>query len=95
MAVGLIVNELVTNAVKHAFPDGRSGQVEVIFERGEEGMVLTIADDGPGLPPGRGDSKGLGHSLIKAFAKQAGGELELGQGPGTGSSCGWRPKSPV
>jgi PAS domain S-box-containing protein len=83
VAVGLIVNELVTNAVKHAFPDGRSGRVEVVLERSGEKLSLTIADDGPGLPANHGESKGLGHNLIQAFAKQAGGRLELGQGPGT------------
>jgi two-component sensor histidine kinase len=83
VAVGLIVNELVTNALKHAFPEGRAGQVDVVFETVGEDLRLIISDNGPGLPADYGESKGLGHNLILAFAKQAGGRLEIGPGPGT------------
>lgn len=82
VAIGLIVNELVTNAVKHAFADGREGRVEVTFEDGSDHLRLVVADDGVGLPPGDGPSSGLGHNLIKAFAKQARGRLERLDGPG-------------
>jgi PAS domain S-box-containing protein len=82
VAVGLIVNELVTNSVKHAFSGGRPGRVEVVFEAAGEHLVLTVADDGPGLPAGYARAKGLGRSLIQAFAGQAGGRLERHDGPG-------------
>jgi PAS domain S-box-containing protein len=82
VAIGLIVNELVTNAVKYAFADGREGRVEVTFEDRSDHLRLVVADDGVGLPAGDGPSSGLGHNLIKAFAKQAKGRFERLDGPG-------------
>jgi two-component sensor histidine kinase len=82
VAIGLIVNELVTNAVKHAFAGERAGMVEVLFEASETDLRLIVADDGPGLPEGYAESSGLGRNLILAFARQAGGRLERGEGPG-------------
>lgn len=82
VAVGLIVNELVTNAVKHALRPDRSGAVQVTLEMVENCVQLTVCDDGPGLPDDYGESKGLGRNLINAFAKQAGGGIEILEGPG-------------
>ena len=48
--LGLIVNELVTNALKHAFPDGASGEVNVALRSSNGSSVLTVADNGVGLP---------------------------------------------
>jgi two-component sensor histidine kinase len=61
---GLIINELVSNALKHAFPGNRTGRVRVGLERLEEKRcMLTVGDDGVGLPPDfdpcRADSLGL------------------------------------
>ena len=73
---GLIVNEAVTNAVKHAFPKGRPGSIIVTFicdglaRTGE----LTIVDDGVGS--NAGPSSGSGLDLMKALASQLGGTLE-------------------
>ena len=50
VAVGLIVNELVTNAAKHAFADGRPGQIRVAFGREGADYRLVVEDDGKGLP---------------------------------------------
>ena len=47
---GLIVNELLTNAFKHAFPATRSGLIEVSFHCSDERCVLEISDNGVGLP---------------------------------------------
>jgi two-component sensor histidine kinase len=48
---GLVVNELITNAFKHAFPDGRSGHVIVTMREEPEGqVVLSVSDDGVGMP---------------------------------------------
>jgi PAS domain S-box-containing protein len=82
VAIGLIVNELITNSLKHAFADGRAGRVEVVFEAHPDAMRLTVGDDGPGLPATYSQSRGLGRSLIQAFARQAGGRLERLDGPG-------------
>jgi chemotaxis protein methyltransferase CheR len=73
--IGLIVNELVTNAIKHAFPPNTKGTVSVTFKREPAGLRLTVADDGKGVDPRRADS-GLGGRLVERFAQQLGGQLE-------------------
>jgi two-component sensor histidine kinase len=84
VAVGLIVNELVTNAAKHAFADGRPGQIEVVFKSDAHGYKLVVEDDGKGLPADFATQRhGLGRGLIEAFTRQAGGSLKVGDGPGT------------
>ena len=73
--IGLIVNELVTNAVKYAFPGEANGTVMVTLKRAPGGLRLTVADDGQWLDPRRGDS-GLGGRLVDGFAQQLGGQVE-------------------
>jgi two-component sensor histidine kinase len=73
--VGLIVNELVMNAIKYAFPGGTKGTVTVTMKRTPAELRLTVADDGKGLDPRRGDS-GLGGRLVDGFAQQLGGKIE-------------------
>jgi PAS domain S-box-containing protein len=75
IAIGLIVNELVTNAVKYAFPGEAKGTVVVTLKRAAEELRLTVADDGQGLDPQRADS-GLGGRLVDGFAQQLGGQVE-------------------
>jgi two-component sensor histidine kinase len=81
LTLGLAMNELVTNAVKHAFPDGREGAISVAFTRSADGWRLMVADDGVGLPQGR--KPGLGTGLIEQFVRQAGGTLTLTSENGT------------
>jgi two-component system, sensor histidine kinase PdtaS len=83
---GLLVSELVTNALKHAFPGGRPGSLEVQLERVPEARLrLTVKDDGIGLhhefPPGPGASFGL--DLVDIFAKQLQAELSVEKARGT------------
>jgi PAS domain S-box-containing protein len=73
--IGLIVNELVTNAVKYAFPGEAKGTVMVTLKRMPGELRLTVADDGIGLDPRRADS-GLGGRLVDGFAQQLGGQVE-------------------
>jgi two-component sensor histidine kinase len=83
VAVGLIVNELVTNAAKHAFADGRTGRIRVAFGRQSGGYRLLVEDDGQGLPPDFATRRqGLGRGLVEAFTRQAGGSLHVAEGPG-------------
>ncbi|WP_374473109.1 sensor histidine kinase [Phenylobacterium sp.] len=79
VALGVIVNELVTNAAKHAYPPPASGEIAVRLERAERGIVLSVADTGRGLPEGaaKGISGGLGMRLVRSMAQQIGGELEV------------------
>ena len=79
--VGLIVNELVTNAYKHAFPhDGRAGgAIQVELSRLKGDVVISVADDGARLPtdfdPDNLDSLGL--LLISSLSRQLDGELSF------------------
>jgi PAS domain S-box-containing protein len=75
ITIGLIVNELVTNAVKFAFPDDTKGTVLVTLKRASGELRLTVADNGQGLDPQRADS-GLGGRLVEGFAQQLGGQVK-------------------
>ena len=87
VAVGVILNELITNAFKHAFPDGRPGLVQVTLRNTEQGLQMTVADDGVGLDGPRPfvPSSGLGRGLLDAFARQAGGTVALANREGGGA----------
>lgn len=74
VSIGLVVNELVTNAAKHAFHGRPEGTIGVAFERVEGGWRLTVSDNGIGLPPTVREGA-LGRRLIDAFSTQAGGTL--------------------
>jgi PAS domain S-box-containing protein len=80
-ALGFVVNELVTNAVKYAFPSGASGQIRVAFTRDGDGYRLEVGDDGKGLDDGPAPG-GMGRRLVASFVDQIGGALELRHGPG-------------
>ncbi len=86
VAVGVILNELITNAFKHAFPTGRPGLVRVSLAEREQGLELTVADDGVGLDAkSPAPASGLGRGLLDAFARQAGGTVALVNGEGGGA----------
>jgi two-component sensor histidine kinase len=79
--VGLIVNELLTNAFKHAFVNRKEGNIEVSLSASEKGVVnLTVSDDGVGLPEGFDikASKTLGMRVVKLLTEeQLDGNLEV------------------
>jgi two-component system, sensor histidine kinase PdtaS len=75
--LGLIVNELVTNAIKHAFPDGRRGHIRVGFEAIGGRARLAVEDDGVGLVGRAQGATGMGQELVRGLAHQLGGELEV------------------
>lgn len=85
--IGIIVGELVINAIKHAFPEDRRGKITLVLKReGEVGPVLVVADDGRGYPREEAaDEHGLGAMIIVQLARQFGGEprYESGDGGGT------------
>ena len=82
-ALGLILNEIMTNALKHAFADGRSGTLSLLIEGGDDYGTIRICDDGPGiLSVAR--SKSIGTSLITRLARQARAEATWSNNaPGT------------
>ena len=80
--VGLMVNELITNAFKHAFPGGREGVVRVSFRREEDSYELVVADNGIGtaLEEAPRAGGGLGTRILRALAVQLGGRLDVVSG---------------
>ncbi|GAA5175321.1 hypothetical protein GCM10025771_07130 [Niveibacterium umoris] len=83
---GLLVNELVTNAIKHAFPDGRTGTVAIALHADADGAAhLVVADDGVGVPahiePGAASS--IGFQLVPLLVDQLQGKFTLQRGHGT------------
>jgi PAS domain S-box-containing protein len=83
MPCGLIVNELVSNALKHAFAEG-PGRVTVNILRADKLLTVTVQDDGQGLPPGFGlaEQSGLGLTLVQALTRQLRGRMSVACGAG-------------
>lgn len=81
IALGLVVNELITNAVKHAFPPSLAGRIEVTARRPHAGrVVLRVRDNGVGMS---GDREGaLGYGIVRALVGQINGEMELSRDVG-------------
>ncbi|MCC7045650.1 MAG: HAMP domain-containing protein [Alphaproteobacteria bacterium] len=80
-SLGIIVNELVTNALKHAAAPGQPTDIAVSFHHRDDGLVLGVEDDGPGLPPGFSLEKvrSLGLRVVQALTAQLGGKLRIGR----------------
>jgi two-component system, sensor histidine kinase PdtaS len=81
ISLGLIVTELVINALKHAFPEGQGGRILVSYHADGPNWTLSVTDDGVGFP---GDpesvTRGLGSSIVEALARQLGGEVQITSG---------------
>lgn len=83
---GLIINELVSNSLKYAFPNNRPGQITVRFNTQEQGkMLLTVEDDGVGISEDFDIEKSLssGLKLVQALVKQLKGKIEIDRTQGT------------
>jgi two-component sensor histidine kinase len=81
ISIGLIVTELVINALKHAFLNGQAGKIIVAYEAAEAGWRLAVSDDGSGKGRGVGESKpGLGTSIVEALGRQLGARVEVASG---------------
>jgi two-component sensor histidine kinase/sensor domain CHASE-containing protein len=83
---GLIINELLSNALKYAFPEGRRGKISVRLRRAEDGTLnLSISDDGVGFPTSVNWRKPstLGLRIVHILVEQLKGTLALEPGPGT------------
>ncbi len=81
---GLIVNELVTNAIKYAFPDDKKGNIIISLIEGEEHFTLTVRDDGIGMSKiDFSNIKTLGLTLVDSLTKQLNGHIETNSENGT------------
>ncbi len=83
---GLIINELVSNALKHAFPGDRRGELRVSMIAAADSYRLRVQDDGIGLPSKLDylHTDTLGLELVRMLTEQVGGQLRLDRGSGTG-----------
>lgn len=68
--IALIVNELLQNAVKHAFPAGKNGTVTITAEKGLLSTKISVADDGIGFDPEQGRKNGTGLEIVKTIVKE-------------------------
>jgi two-component sensor histidine kinase/PAS domain-containing protein len=81
VALGVVVNELVTNAAKHAYPAPASGVIAVALRRAPGELTLSVSDTGAGLPEAP-CADGLGMRLVRSLVQQIGGAMEARSGPG-------------
>jgi two-component sensor histidine kinase len=84
---GLIISELITNSIKHAFSFRKKGRLVIEAGIKEDEAFIRIADDGPGFPTGPSDSRktGIGLDIIDSLVSQIGGRMLRERGPG--ASC--------
>jgi len=82
VALGLIVNELISNALKHAFPHDRAGTITVQLSGKGDAVVLRVADDGVGLPE-QLPADSLGFKLVRILVEQLHGSLDFNSARGT------------
>lgn len=92
MSLSLIVAELVTNSLKHAFRDRAGGVIAVTVSGTRGAYTLTVADDGPGLPKDfdKARRQSLGQGILRSLAGQLRGQLTFGPGPGTVARLAFR-----
>ncbi|MBZ5582425.1 MAG: ATP-binding protein [Acidobacteriia bacterium] len=85
MLCGMIISELVTNALRHAFPQRDGGEVEVSLEPSGIQLILAVRDNGMGMPANRPPESGrtLGLSLVRMLTKQLKGTVEMRPTQGT------------
>lgn len=84
VSLALLITETVTNAIKHGFPDARSGTVTVSVHAEGDEVTLKVRDDGLGMRlTEEGGERGIGLTLIRGFAQHLGGEIEMLEDGGT------------
>jgi two-component sensor histidine kinase len=85
ISLGLIVTELVINALKHAFPKQETGRIVIDYRSTGTEWILTVTDNGIGMPAGSDTPKaGLGTGIVEALARNLQGEIQLSDAnPGT------------
>ncbi len=86
--IGLILNELISNSLKHAFPDSKPGIISIDISKNNEGLLMTVSDNGIGMKSDDPftDSDSFGYHLIKAFQRKLNADLEISGTNGTSIS---------
>jgi len=86
--LGLMVNELITNAIKYAVPYAEKGEIQINMGRVGDQIILCVSDNGPGLPDGFDPyaANSLGLKLIRMIAEQIGGAITIDSFKGKGTS---------
>jgi len=86
--IGLIVNEMVSNSLKHAFPDGQDGVVSVSLVEYDNVISLVVSDDGVGIKDINDifDGESFGYTLIDSFKDKLGADLSIDSENGTNIS---------
>jgi two-component sensor histidine kinase len=92
---GLIVGELLSNALKYAFPEGRQGEVRVSLREHDDEVELTVSDNGNGIPEGVDfrNTGTLGLNLVNALVRQLQGKIKLYRENGAGFQITFRRSS--
>ena len=83
--VGLMINELVSNSLKHAFPDGRAGEISIAIHQKDRQLTIVYKDNGVGIPADFDwlNAKSLGLRLVISLVEQLQGTIELDRSAGT------------
>lgn len=81
MSIGLIITELVINALKYAFPNGDGGEILVRYETDGTDWRLSVSDNGVGIRKNGHAHTGLGTGIVEALATQIDARVEIGSGP--------------
>lgn len=84
--IAIIVNELIANALRHAFPDGRNGMISIALSTGGDGSIsLRVSDNGISLPPGLDirNTESLGLQLVVSLVSQISGSIDVDRAGGT------------
>lgn len=92
--LGLILNELISNALKYAFPTQEEGEIEISIQHVNPGLQVIVRDNGAGLPQDFDIEKtnSLGFKLVKSFVRKIAGKLEINSDKGT-YICMWLPQA--
>lgn len=96
ISLGLIVTELVINALKHAFPEQRAGVIVIDYRSKGRDWTLSVTDDGIGMATGSDAPKaGLGSGIVEALARNLESEIRLSDAnPGTAVTISHRAADP-
>ncbi len=81
ISLGLITTELIINALKHAFPEGKQGAIVVSYDNAKGGWRLAVSDDGVGVTINPEHKGGLGTTIVRSLARQLGATVETKTSP--------------